>query len=48
MQLTGQTINGYKFLNFINKGGFGSVYKAEKNGVSYAVKVFEEEYVLRV
>lgn len=47
MQLTGQTINGYKFLNFINKGGFGSVYKAEKNGVSYAVKVFEEEYVLR-
>lgn len=47
MQLVNHTINGYKIVSFINKGGFGSVYKAEKDGDSYAVKVFSEDYVLR-
>lgn len=38
-------VNGYKTRPewFIGKGSFGSVYKAEKNGVFYALKVFQSE-----
>jgi serine/threonine-protein kinase len=43
----GQTINGYHITDFINHGGFGAVFKAEKNGELYAIKVFHEDYVLR-
>jgi len=46
MQLLNQTIKGYKFINFIDKGSFGAVYKAEKDNAFYAVKIFDEEYVL--
>jgi serine/threonine-protein kinase len=42
-----QTINGYTFKEFIGSGGFGSVYKAEKDGQIFAIKVFREEYVLQ-
>jgi serine/threonine-protein kinase len=42
-----KTINGYKFVSFVNKGGFGAVYKAEKNGDFFAIKIFREEYILR-
>lgn len=47
MNVLGQTINKYTFLSFINRGGFGSVYKVEKEGVFYAVKIFQEAYILR-
>lgn len=38
-------VNGYKTRPewFIGKGSFGSVYKAEKNGAFYALKVFQSE-----
>ncbi len=47
MNLVGKTINGYVFIEFINEGGFGAVYKAEKAGVIYAIKLFREAYVLK-
>ncbi len=47
MNLIGQTVNGYKIINFINDGGFGVVYKAEKDGGHYALKLFREAYVLK-
>src|SRR3972149_5816597 len=46
MELIGQTINGYKFIEFIGEGGFGSVYKVSKNSKIFAIKVFREAYVL--
>ena len=47
MNLIGKLINGYKIISFINDGGFGVVYKAEKDGKSYALKLFREAYVLK-
>lgn len=47
MNLIGQVVKGYKIIDFINDGGFGVVYKAEKDGVLYAIKIFKEAYVLR-
>ena len=47
MNITGTTLNGYKILDFIDSGGFGSVYKAVKNGDEYAIKIFREDYVLK-
>lgn len=45
MGLINSSINGYTFLDFIGSGSFGSVYKAEKQGVIYAIKIFREDYV---
>ncbi len=41
-------INGYKTKPewFIGKGGFGSVYKAEKDEKFYAIKVFQTEFLI--
>jgi serine/threonine-protein kinase len=47
MALINQTINGYTFTNFIGAGGFGSVYKAIKEGNTFAIKVFREDYILQ-
>lgn len=47
MSITGTEINGYRITNFIDSGGFGSVYKAKKNGTYYALKIFREDYVLK-
>ena len=47
MSITGTTLNGYHILDFIDSGGFGSVYKAVKNGNEYAIKIFREDYVLK-
>jgi serine/threonine protein kinase len=46
MALINQTINGYTFLEFVGAGGFGSVYKATKDGKTVAIKVFREDYIL--
>lgn len=47
MNITGTTINGYFLNEFIDSGGFGAVYKAEKDGKTYAIKIFREDYVLK-
>ncbi|MCZ2130361.1 MAG: serine/threonine protein kinase [Bacteroidia bacterium] len=47
MALINQTLNGYTFTEFIGAGGFGSVYKATKDGNLYAIKVFREDYILQ-
>lgn len=46
MELIGHEINGYSIIDFIDKGGFGSVYLAEKKNTKYAIKIFREDYVL--
>ena len=46
MNILNNTINGYHFIEYINKGSFGAVYKAQKDKIYYAVKIFDEEYVL--
>lgn len=40
-------INGYTTKQewFLGKGSFGSVYKAEKDGKFYAIKIFQTEYL---
>lgn len=47
MSIIGTEIQGYKIIEFIDSGGFGSVYKAEKDSRLYAVKIFREDYVLK-
>lgn len=42
MNLKGVTINGYKVTDILGKGTFGVVYKAYKNNIIYALKVFED------
>jgi len=38
-------IDGYKIIEFIGKGTFGSVYKCEKNGETHAMKVFSADFI---
>ena len=40
-------INGYKTKEewFLGKGTFGSVYKAEKDGNFFAIKIFQTEFL---
>ncbi len=45
--MIGSEIKGYKIIEFIDSGGFGSVYKAKKNDCIYAIKIFREDYVLK-
>ena len=47
MSLIGNNIHGYTITEFIDSGGFGSVYKAIKDEIPYAVKIFREDYVLK-
>lgn len=47
MSIIGREIQGYKIIEFIDSGGFGSVYKAEKDSRLYAIKIFREDYVLK-
>jgi serine/threonine protein kinase len=47
MSVLGTTINGYKILDFIDSGNFGSVYRAVKDDSIYAIKIFREDYVLK-
>lgn len=45
MNFLGNTFNGYKFIEVIGGGSFGTVYKVEKEGLTYAAKVFSDAYV---
>jgi len=47
MSIIGTNINDYIITEYIDSGGFGSVYKAEKDGNYYAIKIFREDYVLK-
>jgi eukaryotic-like serine/threonine-protein kinase len=47
MAVIGTNIHGYQIMSFIDSGGFGSVYKATKDGTTYAIKIFREDYVLK-
>jgi eukaryotic-like serine/threonine-protein kinase len=47
MTVLGNTVRGYNFLEFIDNGGFGSVYKASKGEEFFAIKIFREDYVLK-
>lgn len=47
MSIIGTEIQGYKIIEFIDSGGFGSVYKAAKDSRLYAIKIFREDYVLK-
>ncbi len=46
MEILNRKINGYEIIAFLGEGGFGSVYKAEKDGQNFAIKIFREAYVL--
>ena len=39
-------INGYTIKTFKGNGSFGSVYSCEKDGITYAIKIFNFAYVL--
>ena len=39
--MIGKEINGYKLIEFKGNGTFGSVYKCEKNGDVFAIKIFK-------
>ena len=43
--MNGRIINSYKILDFVGKGQFGTVYKCEKAGNIYAIKIFNLDYV---
>lgn len=43
--MIGKEINGYKLIEFKGNGTFGSVYKCEKNGNVYAIKIFNAQYI---
>lgn len=43
--MKGKLINGYKIIDLVGKGQFGTVYKCEKEGNIYAIKVFNLDYV---
>jgi len=47
MNFSGSNINGYKFIEVVGSGSFGTVYKVEKDGKIYAAKVFSESFVLK-
>jgi serine/threonine-protein kinase len=38
-------IDGYTITEFIGKGTFGSVYKCEKNGETFAMKIFSADFI---
>lgn len=43
--MIGKNINGYEIKDFKGSGSFGSVYSCEKNGIVYAIKIFNSAYV---
>ena len=47
MNIIGTSVNGYEIKEFVDSGGFGSVYLAIKDGKKYAIKIFREDYILK-
>jgi serine/threonine protein kinase len=47
MNIIGTSVNGYEIKEFVDSGGFGSVYLAIKDGEKYAIKIFREDYILK-
>ncbi|MCB5950442.1 serine/threonine protein kinase [Enterococcus sp. BWT-B8] len=45
--MLGKVIDDYKLVEFIGKGSFGTVYRAKRNGLSYALKIFNYDYVFQ-
>jgi serine/threonine-protein kinase len=43
--MVGKNINGYTLVDFKGKGTFGSVYKCEKDGDIFAMKIFAADFV---
>ncbi|MDO5981269.1 protein kinase domain-containing protein [Flavivirga spongiicola] len=46
-QIKGQSIGGFKVLKLINNGKSAAVFKAEKNDIFYALKIFDNDLVER-
>jgi len=46
MSITGSAIKGYRILEFIDSGGFGSVYKAELDSRLYAMQLKSFEKIM--
>ena len=44
MNIIGTSVNGYEIKEFVDSGGFGSVYLAIKDGKKYAIKIFRGLY----
>lgn len=44
-EMLGKNINGYIIKTFKGSGSFGSVYSCEKDGITYAIKIFNYSYV---
>lgn len=44
-ELKGQIFNGYLIIEYINNGKSAAVFKAEKDGNNFAVKIFDNELV---
>lgn len=44
-EMLGKDINGYIIKTFKGSGSFGSVYSCEKDGITYAIKIFNYSYV---
>ncbi|MDQ5982181.1 MAG: Protein kinase protein [Patescibacteria group bacterium] len=43
--MLGKTVNGYAIVEYLGKGGFGLVFRAEKGGKSYAIKFIRTEFI---
>lgn len=43
--MLGKNINGYIIKDFKGNGSFGTVYSCEKNGITYAIKIFSFSFV---
>lgn len=45
VEMLGKDINGYLIKTFKGSGSFGSVYSCEKDGITYAIKIFNSSYI---
>lgn len=43
--MLGKIINGYTIKDFKGSGSYGTVYSCEKNGIFYAIKIFNFSYI---